>query len=238
MAETKLFSKSPLTEVICEIRFEPNLSVACKRDEFYNEIKELYPTLILPKISLEQHPLEQATLHSNTDETKRIAFNARSLSYSTPQYEEYALFKKEFMRIITIFLKKYTTIDKVQRLGLRYRNTIQVEKKGNKLDLEQYIKYKVSLPESLSQLNMTSFQYNFFVEVEEKVSGITVIIDNIKDDKGMDVLLLDFDLISIRDMNLDNIEGYLDNYHNKIEEVFLDIITDNYKESIRRHYEK
>lgn len=233
MSKKEVFSRAPLTEVIFEIRFAPNLSVACKRDEFYNEIKESYPELVLPKISLEQHPLEQATLYRSSDKTKRIACSARSLSFSTPQYVKYEVFKDEFMRIITIFLKKYTTIDKVQRLGLRYINKIQVERKGNKLDIEQYINFKFSLPESLNRLNMANFQNNFFVDLEENISGITVIIDNIKDDKNKDILLLDFDLISFRDMNLDNIEGYLDNYHNKIEEVFLDIITDNYKKSIR-----
>ncbi|MGR3174959.1 MAG: TIGR04255 family protein [Candidatus Scalindua sp.] len=233
MSEKEVFSRAPLTEVIFEIRFAPNLSVACRRDEFYNEIKESYPELILPKISLEQHPLEQAILYRSSDKTNRITCSARSLSFSTPQYVNYEVFKDEFMRIITIFLKKYKTIDKIQRLGLRYINKIQVERKGNKLDLEQYINFKFSLPESLNRLNMAYFQNNFFVEFEDKISGITVIIDNIKDDKNKDILLLDFDLISSREMNLDNIEGYLDKYHNKIEEVFLDIITDNYKKSIR-----
>ena len=80
---------------------------------------------------------------------------------------------------------------------------------------------------------MSNFQNNFFVEFDDRVSGITVITDNIKDSDNKEILLLDFDLISVREMNLDNIEGYLDEYHDKIEEVFLDIITDNYKESIR-----
>lgn len=233
MAETKVFSKAPLTEVICEIRFAPNLSVACKRDEFYNEIKELYPVLIMPKLSLEQHPLEQATLYSSTDQTKRIACSARALSFSTPQYKEYALFKDEFMRIITIFLKTYTTIDKIQRLGLRYINKIQVERKGKELDLKQYINFAFSLPKSLSRLHMANFQNNFFVEFDDGVSGITVITDNITDKDKKEILLLDFDLISVKEMHLDNIDGYLDEYHDKIEEVFLDIITDNYKKSIR-----
>lgn len=233
MTETKVFTKAPLTEVICEIRFEPNLSVACKRDEFYNEIKELYPTLILPKISLEQHPLEQATLHSNTDDTKRIAFNAHSLSYSTPQYEEYALFKKEFMRIITIFLNIYPTIDNIKRLGFRYINKIKVERKEKVLDLKQYINYNFSIPKSLSRLHIANFQHNFFAEFDDGFSGITVITDNIKDKDNNEILLLDFDLISLREMHLSNIEGYLDEYHDKIEEVFLDTITDNYKEAIR-----
>ncbi len=44
---------------------------------------------------------------------------------------------------------------------------------------------------------------------------------------------MDFDLFSLKEISFDETEKHLTSYHDKIEEIFLDIISDEYKENIR-----
>jgi len=233
MAEKMAFSKAPLKEVIFEIRFPISMSVACKRDEFYNEIREDYPEIFLPAPSFELHAFDQPVQYLNNDKSERVTCSAQSLSFSTTRYESFEVFKKQCVALAKIFFEKYKTIDKIKRIGFRYINHIPADRKENIVDLSSYLNFKFSLPDCLSKHNLDQFQTIFFIELEKDTSTIRVAIDDIKDDKGKDVLMLDFDLISVREIGIKEIEKYLVTYHDKIEEVFLNITTDAYKKAIR-----
>ena len=232
MAGKEIFSKAPLIEVIFEIRFLPNLSVACRRDDFYNEIKESYPVVFFPNITFDKHPFEQATQYWNSEKNKLITCSAESLSISTNKYIKFGAFKDECVKLIATFHNKYPTVNNITRLGLRYTNRIPVERKDNKIDLAKYLKFNFSLPDPLSKNKLEVFQTSFFVELEKQTSGIRVSINGVND-KGKEFIILDFDLMSLKEISFDETEKHLISYHDKIEETFLGIISDGYKESIR-----
>jgi uncharacterized protein (TIGR04255 family) len=232
MAEKEVFSKAPLTEVIFEIRFLPNLSVACKRDDFYNEIKTLYPVVSFPTLTFDKHPFEQPTQYLNSEKNKLITCSAESLSISTNKYAKFSTFKEECVKLVTTFHDKYPTVNSITRLGLRYTNRIPVERKDTKIDLAKYLKFSFYLPDSLNKNKLEFFQTTFFVELEIQTCGIRVNINSIND-KGNEAIILDFDLICFKEIKFNEIEKCLISYHDKIEDVFLDITTESYKASIR-----
>lgn len=232
MAEKATFSKAPLRQVVFEIRFPSSLSAACRRDEFYNEVREDYPQAVLPKLTFDKHPLAQASQYVNKDGTRIITCSSEALSFNTYNYQGFETFREEVMRLIKIFLRKYNTIDEITRVGLRYINDIPVERRGNKVDLTRYLNFKFSLPNVLDKHLLDFFQTAFYIELEAGTSGIRVSIDSTKEE-GKDILVLDLDLISTRKIDSKEIEKYLIGYHDKIEEIFLDITTEEYKESIR-----
>ena len=226
------FSKAPLKEVIFEIRFPPSMSAACRRDEFYNEVRRDYPQAVLPKLTFDKHPLAQASQYVNKDGTRTITCSSEALSFTTSKYQGFESFRAESIRLIKIFLDKYNTIDKITRVGFRYINHIPVERKGNRIDLGRYLNFKFSLPNSLDKRVLDFFHTAFYIRLEEERSGIRVAIENIKEE-AKDILVLDFDLISTREFDSKEIEKCLVAHHNRIEEIFIDITTEGYKESIR-----
>lgn len=234
MQERITFSKAPLREVILEIKFPADMSAACRRDEFYNEIRKDYPIVTLPKLSsLEQNPFAQPSQYTTEDGTRIITCTSETFSFGTSKYESFALFKNECLRLLTIFLDKYKTINKITRIGFRYINHIGIKRSDDKIDLKPYLNFNFLLPNSLNKHLLEFFQTSFFIELEKQTSGIRVSIDNRKDKEGNDFMILDFDLISLKEINGKEIEKYLDNYHDRIEEIFLDIATKEYKESIK-----
>ncbi|MCK5244887.1 MAG: TIGR04255 family protein, partial [Desulfobacterales bacterium] len=46
---TEVYPNSPLVEVVCEVRFPGELAIECRRDEFYEKIRDRYPTILFPK---------------------------------------------------------------------------------------------------------------------------------------------------------------------------------------------
>ena len=235
MAEKIAFSNAPLKEVIFEIRFPTDMSAACGRDEFYNEIKKDYPVVNLPKLSFEQHPFAQPSQYATKDRTRVITCGSETFSISTLKYESFEIFKKETLRLIKIFFEKYKTIDKITRIGFRYINHIPIKREDDKILLEHYLNFNFYLPDFLNKHLLEFFQTSFFVELERETSGVKVSIDSYKDRKekeGKEFLILDFDLLSLREIDIKTIEDYLVNYHDKIEEIFLDITTKEYRKSI------
>ncbi len=228
-----IFSKAPLKEVIFEIRFSPNISAACNKDDFYNEINREYPEVFFPKLTFEQHPFAQPIQYISQDKTKKITCGSESLSLSTIKYEGFTKFKSECIKLIKLFLQKYSTIQSIKRIGFRYINHIPIERKESKIDFEDYLNFKFILPSSLSQNKLEFFQTALFVELEQNRSGIRVSINSFRDDQNKESLILDFDLLSFQEIKPDEIEQYLIAYHDKIEKIFLDITTEKYKNSIR-----
>ena len=232
MARNEVFSKAPLSEVIFEIRFLPNLSVACKRDDFYNEIKSAYPDLSFPNITFDKHPFMQPTQNWNVEKSKLITCSAESLSISTNKYIKFGPFKDECVQLVKIFHDKYPSINSIKRLGLRYTNRILLKRKNDKIDLSEYLKFNFYLPDILSKNKLEFFQSSFFTELESQTSGVRVNINSINE-KGTEFIILDFDLMSFKDIRFEDTEAHLISYHDQLENIFLGIISDKYKESIR-----
>lgn len=232
MEKNIVFSKAPIRDVIFEIKFAPDLSVACKRDEFYNEIRDIYSEIVLPKIDFAKNSFDQPTQYINTDKSKIITCSAQSFSFGTNKYKSFTVFKKECIELISLFHKKYPSLTSIRNSGFRYINHIPVERKENKINLADYLNFNFCLPPSLNSKNLEFFQNSYFLELEKETTGIKVNINSIKDDQKKDFLILDFDLMSVKLIPFDEVEKYLVDFHKKIEDIFLDIITAAYKKSI------
>lgn len=226
----EIFSKSPLKEVIFEVRFATNMSAACRRDLFYDEIKKDYPNVILPQLSFEQHPFAQPSQYVSTDTHKKITCSADVISFSTTKYTNFGSFKEECLKLLKLFFSKYASIDKIKRIGFRYVNRIGI---NNPDDIQKFLTYTYSLPKLLQSYKLEFFQKSFFLELAKNTCGIRININLIKDNAGKDFLVLDFDLISLKDIFPNEIEKYIEDYHDKIEGVFLSLITEDFKGTIR-----
>lgn len=226
----EIFSKNPLKEVIFEARFATNMSAACRRELFYDEIKKDYPNVILPQLSFEQHPFAQPFQYVSADTYKKITCSADVISFSTTKYASFTVFKDECLKLLKLFFLKYPSVDKIKRIGFRYVNHIGI---NSHEDIQKFLTYTYTLPKLLQDYKLEFFQKSFFLEIKKNTSGIRINVNLIKDNTGKNFLLLDFDLISLKEILPNEIEKYIDDYHDKIEGVFLSLITEAFKGTIR-----
>lgn len=233
MQRNLIFSKAPLKEVIFEITFAPNISAACRKDDFYSEIIKEYPEVVFPNITFEQHPFAQPVQYINSEKTKKITCSSQSLSLSTIKYEGFTIFKDESVRLIERFLQKYPTIQSIKRIGFRYINQIPIERKNEKIEFSDILNFNFTLPTPISHNKLEVFQTAFFYELEQNTSGIKISMNSYKDNQNKEYLILDFDLISLKEIKPNEIERYLVSYHEKIENIFLEITTNKYQQSIK-----
>jgi uncharacterized protein (TIGR04255 family) len=224
----KKFSKAPLVEAIFEVRYPLNLSVDTKKDVFFNSIKDIFPNINTPEpLPFEHHIIEPMAYYS-VDGTENLSCSVSKLSYITRSYQTFHGFKERVIKYSGI-LDKVCGVNKVNRIGLRYINHIQIAKEGEGIPINKYLKFNFNLPESIPKNNIIDFQ-TLLVTKFEKGSVRSIFATSKKSDK--DILILDNDVIISGEYNTNEIDKILTEAHDKVETVFLDTLNSEYLKNI------
>lgn len=226
--ENEIYENAPLVETVFEIRFPNEPAIECNRDKFYEKIRNDYSCVIVPSlvqgstITLGAVPYK----FEREDRTSAVTISIDKILISCKRYEGFRLFKKETMRIFSIFRELFK-VDKLTRTGLRYINIIPFTREGNIIPITNYLKIEINLPKSIS----TDFK-NLKMFFVSQISGgcITTRIEPvITEDQTQEVIMLDFDYAKDEGLKFNSIEEYLEESHKHTKDMFEELVTDNYR---------
>lgn len=228
--KNEIYPNAPLAEVIFEIRFPGVPAIECNRDKFYNKVKRNYPKVMVPKSSEGKALALQPYSFEREDSTIGIRLAINKISVFCKEYEGFKLFKKEVIRIFSIFGELFK-VEKLNRTGLRYINIIPFTREKNIIPINNYLNIKIGLPKSIP----TDFRSLNIIFVSQTKSGsITTRIEPvISHDQIQEAIILDFDYAKEGNLKFDLVEKYLDESHQHTKYLFEELITENYKKIMR-----
>ena len=221
---------SPLVEVVFEIRFPGETAIECKRHEIQRKIRSEYPNLLVPPAINGTHLALEPYQFVRDDNLAGVMIALNRFSYFSRTYPGFNLFKKECLRLISIF-NETIELGRLNRVGLRHINITPFTRENKVLPLKHFFKFT----EPLEHFFKTQFeQFTNHVVFPSEAGTVTVHIEVIKTvNSNQEAFLIDIDYAKVDDLKFDDIEDYLDEAHDKASEQFNNIITSKYYEYIR-----
>lgn len=229
--KTEIYKNAPLIETVFEIRFPVELAIECNRDKLYKKIRNIYSKVLVPGaipgkvIALEPYRFESA------DGNNGIMISINKLAFYCKKYEGFNSFKKEVMRVFSIFEELFK-IQKLRRAGLRYINIIPFIRENDIIPIENYLNIKIVLPNFITT-DFKNLSLIFVSQTKEGDSLTTRIESAISNDKKQEGIILDFDYAQEGDLYFSQIDKYLEESHTNTKHLFEQLITDNYKKVMR-----
>lgn len=233
---SKQYKNSPITEAVCEFRFELESVFDLKTvDLFFNEIKEKFPKKkkgqthqmkfeINPKGQSFNKTLEEFDQFFSDDEKTLIQLDKERLSiHKLKPYNSW----QEFYPLINLIFKSYINnikIKSIQRIGLRYINNFEIPL--SVFDIEQYFNLRPTMGEGLPQ-NLVSFMVGTIFAFENGRDNIKVqLIDRLAaSGKTMFVLDMDYFLVQSNAVKNNDVGDWLALAHKNIENTFEAALT-------------
>jgi len=230
MFTDEVYPNSPLIEVVFEIRFPPELAVEGRRHEFWEKVRDVYPSLLVPTgspgqlLSLIPYRFEQE------DNQAGIMMAINRFSLYVRKYEGFRKFKEEFLRMHRLFGETFS-LDRVTRIGLRYINLIPFGREDGLIPLNRFLtlgfQWPPVIPERFKNLSLT------FIS---RIDGgtITTKLEPVVRDDGREALLLDFDYSKEREgLVFTQVDTYMDEARAFIRQLFEALITDEYRQYLK-----
>jgi len=223
---TEVYPNSPLVEVVCEVRFPGELAIECRRDEFYEKIRDRYPTILVPKVGDGLAPYR----FENESQTAEIMLAINRFSFHDKKYSGHKEFIKEFVRLAKTLGEIYA-VKKLNRLGWRYINVIPFSRENEIVPLQRFTSFGLKLPEGMSD----KFENLSIVFISKAPGGtITTRIESIiRSDDQQEALLMDFDFAMTEKLSLSKIDSCINKAHKQTRELFENLITDDYRQYLR-----
>lgn len=228
--KNEIYKNAPLVETIFEIRFPGEPAVECNRDKFYEKIRDVYSKVLIPRSFTGKAMASEPYKFERDDGISGIMLSINKMAVYCRKYEGFELFKKETMRIFSIFEKLFK-VQKLNRTGLRYINIIPFTREKNAIPLKNYLDIKVDLPKSIpadfKNLNI------IFVSQTKSGSITTRIEPALSSDQTQEVIILDFDYAKEENLSFALVDKYLDESHQHTKYLFEELISGNYKKVMR-----
>lgn len=228
---TEIYPNSSLVEVIFEMRFPGEPIVECRRDLFYEFVRDEYSQVLVPQtkegafVALEPYRFEKQ------DNSSGIMLAMNRFSYYSRKYSGFAEFKKEIIKLIGKIKKAYPKINKLNRTGFRYVNVIPFMREAGIVPLDSFLRVELQMPTVIPK-RYNNISIGFVAETDG--GNITTRIETMPaTDKTGEAILLDIDYAKEKNLALANIEKYLKESHDYSRQLFEDIITDNYRMFLR-----
>ena len=234
----RIYQLSPITEAVCEFRFEPSQPWdSTILGLVYDRLKSEFPKKkqqlgFQVELRASSDPIQQMATPSprmqflSEDERSlvQLATDLISVNKLKP-YQNWESFKETIVKS----LKAYTAISQpkgIRRIGLRYINRIDIPE--DQVKIEDYISAVPSLPEPIPQVYET---WVLRVEIPfREHGGILVVQSGSVREAGKDgiTFLLDLDFIVQRaeTIALNSAGEMIEIAHNEVEKAFEACITD------------
>lgn len=232
----RIYKKPPLIEALCEVKFAETSGDFASWDDFYQKIKEFYPTKtelprgiefqITPDADANINPVEFIKRFISTDNSQLVQATQDSLTLNRlSPYLSYEHLKKAFNDVFKIYIETFSP-KRFANLSMRYVNQIIVPH-GNFL-MNEYFGLLPTIPEGVTEsLNSVFVQVQVVPQIDNHILQITLrSVPTNAEDKS--IFFLDiFDIAQINsEIKEDGILKIMDDAHTNIEHVFEHIIQD------------
>ncbi len=214
---------APLVEAIFEIRFPVELSIESGKDKYYEKIRDKFPQVFIPKTATSEAYALEPYQFKNVEETEIIRFSINKFSFITQKYSSFCEFKQKCLDYMNSFFELYK-ISILKRTGLRYINHIPISKEGEFIPLEKYLTFGYKLPNTISN-KFSMLSSEFVTKIED--GKLRTFIQYEREPE--ETILLDFDYFLEKELVSSKISEYLEKSHYRTKEIFLSLITEEYK---------
>lgn len=229
-ANNGLYENAPLVEAVFEMRFLGEPAVECNRHLFYEQIRDVYPSVLVPKSDAGKAMALEPYKFEREDRAGAVMLALNKLAVSCTKYEGFRSFREEVLRICGVFGELFE-VEKLNRVGLRYINVIPFARENGIVPIRSYLNMEIALPEPMT----TDFKNLSIVLVSRTEGGtITSRIEPARSkDKTQEVIILDFDYAKDENVVFSAVSGYLDESHQHTKQLFEGLITEDYRMAMR-----
>ncbi len=226
----EVYPNSPLIEVVFEIRFPGEMAIECRRHEFWDLVRDVYPRILIPTvrpgtaIPLEPYRFERE------DGKAGIMTAMNRLAMYTRAYQGFRAFKAEFLRIHALFGKCFH-VDRLNRAGWRYVNVIPFAREDGLVPLKQFLNIGLRLPPIVPE-RFRALSLAFSAGTDG--GSVTTKLDQLTDPRSQqEALLLDFDYGKEAELRFADVEAYMNEAHDYTRSLFEQMITADYRRYLR-----
>ena len=225
--------KPPLAEAIFEIRFPAELSIECKKDEYHEKIRDIYPSIYVPTItSSEPYPLKPYEF-KNKEETGMLRFSINRFSVHSYDYKNFNWFKETASKYTKLFCKMFK-ITELRRTGLRYINHINLLPSPEEiLPIDRVLNVGINLPDAIPR-NLKDINLQFLTKFDQGDLRVLIRHERITGETYEERIVLDLDYFLTKDLRANEIDKYLDLSHANTKKVFEGLIAKSYKKKFEQ----
>lgn len=214
-------------ESVFEIRFPPELTIECRKDEYYEQIRAEFPEINLPLVDSPEPCPMRNYLFRDSKREKGIQFSINKCSFHRYKYLGFKQFKEEALRYLGLFTERFR-IQTLYRTGLRYVNHIPILREDGVIPLGKYLNFGYRTPESIPKT------YDFlhtvlFINLGDGSLRILIQYKKLPDEKETEIIILDFDYFFEGNLNFSEVQKYIDESHKHTKSIFEDLITDEFR---------
>lgn len=225
----------PLQLATCEVRFPGDPAVEVGRAEFFQRIRDDYPTLRVPKAAAGEAPALQPYRFDSGDGGRWVGLAVNSLSYATkgPHYGSFDDFAGVFLNVLHELVEIVPSVSAsgLTRVGLRYQNHLPVRRDADGGVLE--------MPLDLANLSLGRETLANVLHVAEYVTPngkMRVIIDTTQEGIAPLAALFDVDVMVDRDLDqtipIDDVDGVLHLAHSDVKATLSNLLNGDYAEEV------
>jgi uncharacterized protein (TIGR04255 family) len=226
----EVFAHPPIREVAFEIRFAPRLRINAELWRIQDAIVNEYPTVGTESVLQPSGGMVPVNIFQNPSVGRIIKVSQENFVLAFTRYTCFEDFKEEVLTRTRHFCDTFE-VTSLQRIGLRYVNHIVVPRSESAAPLLRFVRPVVDFDRvSIDDVDQ------FVTEVRMRRSGHHVtfrgaLLAPLED--GRRVYVLDIDCHSRQQHKASEVPALLDAYHEGVQVVFLEHVTEEYKNIMR-----
>jgi len=222
----EVFPNPPIREVDMEVRFAPRLRIPVEIWKFQDFVVKEYPGVSNETAVSQSANMVAVVVFQNSEAGRVIKVSQQNLVFSFTTYKTYEDFKTEVLRRSKEFCSLFG-IETFARVGLRYVNEILIPEP----EPEAILKY-VRPFAAFGRIGIQNVrQFITDLRLSFDAHQVTFRAALLRD--RLPTYVLDIDCYSDAEQLVEHLERSLDLYHESAQRLFLDHITEEYKNLMR-----
>jgi len=222
----EVFDANPIREVDFEIRFTPRLRIGPEMWRFQEDLETEYPEVGLETALLPNGATISVTVFQNQLKARVIKVSPQNMALAFSAYSNFEDFKEEVLRQSAKFCEMFN-VSSLVRVGLRYVNEIPLPTQQTE-SLTTYVKPLVEF----DRIPLDSVQ-QFALQIAANLDDHMILVRTALIAGPVRTYVLDIDAYTETVKATSEIGVLLDSFHDSVQRVFLDHVTDKYKQVMR-----
>lgn len=220
------FPANPIREVDFEIRFPPRLRVPPELWRFQEDLEAEYPDVGLETALLPNGATVSVTVFQNQVKARVIKVSPQNMALAFSAYSNFEEFKEEVLKRSARFCEIFN-VPSLTRIGLRYVNEIPLPTQQPE-SMTGYVKPLLEF----DRIPLESVQ-QFALQVAAKLEDHMILVRTAMLAGPIRTYILDIDAYTETVKPTTEIGALLDRFHDTAQRVFLDHVTNEYKQVMR-----
>jgi uncharacterized protein (TIGR04255 family) len=222
----EVFPANPIREVDFEIRFAPRLRVQAEMWRFQEDLMSEYPEVGLESALLPNGATLNVTVFQNQVKARVIKVSPQNMALAFSAYRNFEEFKEEVQKRSSSFSGIFD-VTSLTRIGLRYVNEIPLPTQQSE-SMTQWVKPLVEF----DRFPLDCLQ-QFALQMTAKQDDHMILVRTAMLAGPIRTYILDIDAYTETEKPTTEIGALLDRFHDSVQRVFLDHVTEEYKKVMR-----